>query len=112
MTTATQTTGSGLTGLTGRPTKLRDGTWGATVEGTAQVGSAVLITTSSGKSWTAEVTRVVWTGSGRTIVATRSLDRPVTSGRTRGRGTWTGCRCGSVEEYERDGDCRSCQHDR
>ena len=28
------------------------------------------------------------------------------------RGTWTGCQCGSVEEYERPGDCRSCRHDR
>jgi hypothetical protein len=30
----------------------------------------------------------------------------------RKRGTWTGCSCGSVEEYERDSDCSSCQHDR
>lgn len=28
------------------------------------------------------------------------------------RGTWTGCRCGSVEEYERANDCASCRHDR
>ena len=28
------------------------------------------------------------------------------------RGTWTGCRCGSVEEYARAGDCSSCAHDR
>lgn len=28
------------------------------------------------------------------------------------RGTWTGCSCGSVEEYERPGDCFTCRHDR
>lgn len=33
------------------------------------------------------------------------------SGR-RARGTWTGCACGSVEEYARPGDCSSCRHDR
>lgn len=30
----------------------------------------------------------------------------------RRRGTWTGCSCGSVEEYARPGDCYSCRHDR
>jgi len=28
------------------------------------------------------------------------------------RGTWTGCSCGSVEEYARERDCWTCQHDR
>lgn len=37
---------------------------------------------------------------------------PATARTSRSRGTWTGCRCGSVEEYERDSDCRSCRHDR
>ena len=27
------------------------------------------------------------------------------------RGNWTGCRCGSIEDVERDSDCASCQHD-
>jgi hypothetical protein len=30
----------------------------------------------------------------------------------RRRGTWTGCQCGSVEEYERPNDCFTCRHDR
>lgn len=29
----------------------------------------------------------------------------------RRRGTWTGCSCGSVEEYSRPSDCASCQYD-
>lgn len=40
---------------------------------------------------------------------TVSSRRPV---RSTGRGTWTGCSCGSVEEYERNSDCGSCRHDR
>lgn len=35
--------------------------------------------------------------------------RSAKSGRS--RGSWTGCSCGSVEEYSRDSDCRSCRHD-
>jgi len=34
-----------------------------------------------------------------------------TAQRSRHRGTWTGCRCGSIEENPRDSDCASCQHD-
>lgn len=30
----------------------------------------------------------------------------------RSRGTWTGCSCGSVEEYDRPSDCWSCRFDR
>lgn len=32
-------------------------------------------------------------------------------GGQRRRGTWTGCRCGSVEEYSKPSDCWTCQHD-
>lgn len=34
------------------------------------------------------------------------------TGKRRSRGTWTGCSCGSVEEYSRPSDCASCEHDR
>jgi hypothetical protein len=27
------------------------------------------------------------------------------------KGTWTGCSCGSVEEYSKDSDCWTCRHD-
>lgn len=107
-----------------KPKKLRDGTWGAVVErmGIGR-GDVIQVTTAAGKTWQAAVERVVWSGDGVTICATRSLDRPERHGGQNGdgserlgsgsgRGTWTGCRCGSVEEYERPGDCRSCQHDR
>ncbi len=93
------------------PTKLRSGEWGAKVKGTVTPGDAIHITTKAGKSWTATVGKVVWSGEGVAIVTTRSTDRPG-NGRRRTRGTWTGCYCGSVEEFAKSSDCASCAHDR
>jgi hypothetical protein len=66
--------------MTASPTKLRDGSWGAKVQGSVDVGEEITIETRAGKRWTAVVTRVVWSGEGATIVATESTDRP--AGRT------------------------------
>ncbi len=65
--------------MIGKPTKLRDGNWGATVEGTPVTGDTVTITARSGKSWTARITRVVWKNGKIAICATESMDRPATS---------------------------------
>ena len=105
---------------TGRPAKLQDGSWGARVPGTSRPGERVRIRTSTGKEWEATVARVLWSGPDRYGAGTVSVcsmtsddvsPEPRGSGRSR-RGTWTGCSCGSVEEYERPSDCRSCRHDR
>ena len=93
--------------MTARPAKLKDGTWGARVVGDAHVGDVVTITTATGKSWDARITRVLWTGEGVTLCATASLDRAPGPRRRQ----WTGCSCGSIEEYPRESDCWSCQHD-
>lgn len=60
------------------PKKLRSGAWGAWVPApeTVTEGTTIRITTRSGKSWDATVTRVVWSGDAGTIVATESQDRP------------------------------------
>jgi len=42
----------------------------------------------------------------------QSCGQPGGRSRPRSRGTWTGCSCGSVEEFEKPSDCFSCQHDR
>ena len=52
------------------PTKLRSGDWGAKVQGSVQHGDALRITTKAGKSWTATVAKVIWSGDGVAIVAT------------------------------------------
>lgn len=58
-----------------RPTKLRDGTWGATVDGKPRLGEVVCICTAAGKTWEAKVTRIVWSGNGVTICATESVNQ-------------------------------------
>lgn len=44
------------------------------------------------------------TTSSRTTTSTKSKPKR--------RGTWTGCSCGSVEEFAKASDCWSCRHDR
>ena len=105
--------------LAATPTKLRNGSWGATTSASAAKGDVVRIRTKAGKEWDALIVSVVWTGDGKSIVATESLDRPRRDtnhdgsehGRSGGRGRWTGCSCGSIEDQPRDSDCASCQHD-
>lgn len=58
--------------MTASPIKLKNGEWGAKVSGTPRVGERITITTSAGKSWSAEVAKVVWSGDGVAIVATRT----------------------------------------
>lgn len=59
----------------GTPAKLRDGSWGARVEGEVAVGDEIQIRSKGGKEWTARVTLTIWTGPGVTICATDSGDR-------------------------------------
>jgi len=61
--------------LPASPTKLRDGSWGARVRGQAHPGDEIQITTRAGKSWTAHVDRVLWTGEGVSIVSTQARQR-------------------------------------
>jgi hypothetical protein len=56
------------------PTKLRSGAWGARVQGSVAVGDRIQIRTKAGKTWTATVKKVVWSGDGIAIVATE--DKP------------------------------------
>lgn len=64
------------------PAKLRDGGWGARVTGSASRGDIVQITTRSGKTWQATVTRVLSSGGAKTLCATESLDRRPPQGGT------------------------------
>lgn len=108
------------TTTTATPTKLRNGNWGARVRGKVREGDTVTITTKSGKSWEARVSKVVWTDGSVAICATESTDRPAQrpgrGGRGYGRGTWTGCSCGSRTDAAGDlipspRNCWSCNHD-
>ena len=76
---------SASTEIPATPAKLRNGNWGARVKGTpVSAGDVVQITTKAGKSWSARVIAIVWSGNGVTLCATESLDRPAQSRRSNG----------------------------
>ena len=95
--------------MTASPTKLRDGSWGARIAAddvsTVAVGSQITVKARSGKSWTARVTKVLWTGPDRygsgkvALVETESIDRAPrrSNGNNRLTGTHTHnhCSCGN-----------------
>lgn len=66
---------------TATPTKLRSGEWGARVQGRVEAGEEITIRTKGGKSWTAIVAKVIWSGKDKyrggmcSIVATESQGR-------------------------------------
>lgn len=104
-------------------TKLRDGSWGLRVTGTTtpKANEKVVVAKRDGTSKVEHVAAILWSGDGvhlctisQAFVSQRPLSpqRGGPSGARKARGTWTGCSCGSVEEYERRGDCASCRHDR
>lgn len=98
------------------PVKLRSGAWGVTAPATVQVGDAVTIRTSGGKEWPAEITKIVWTGNGKAICETRSLDdgpRPASPAPARSSSCGYGVRRGNgCSECRRLGRmCKSCEFD-
>lgn len=76
---------------TATPTKLRNGDWGAKVQGSVQQGDEIRIQTKAGKEWTATVSRVLWSGDNVSIVAT--ANRP-----HRHHGGNHECTCGACED--------------
>jgi hypothetical protein len=55
--------------------------------------------------------RIEWS-KGTPVVHTQCPDSPAPAPARkshRRRGTWTGCSCGSVEEYSKASDCRTCR---
>jgi hypothetical protein len=91
-------------------TKLRDGSWGIRTTEAVTAGQTVTVTKKGGETKQETVGRVLWTGDGITLATV--VETAARPGKGRSRGTWTGCSCGSVEEYERPGDCFTCRHDR
>jgi len=65
------------TTIAATPTKLSDGSWGARVSALGlKVGTKVTITTRAGKSWDAQIGRIVSEKDGVTTVSTRKLATP------------------------------------
>jgi len=59
------------------PKKLKDGTWGARVQGAVEPGDTITITTRAGKSWDAIVDRVLWSDEQAMLVSTVSPEAAV-----------------------------------
>lgn len=104
-------------------TKLKNGSWGIRVNGTAKVGQTVTVTKKSGGSSEVTISKVIWTGNGVSICSIEASE-PVSAARhgsyaTIGQRTqarmdrtkWTGCSCGSIDGNPRPSDCWTCRHD-
>lgn len=50
-------------------TKLKSGDWGVTVSGVVKVGDSIEVKTKGGKVKTVTITRIVWSGGGKSICA-------------------------------------------
>jgi len=98
--------------LQASPKKLKSGDWGALVKSeSVRPGDSITITTKAGKSWSATVDRVLWSGKGIAICATQGKSNTRSS-----RGRWTGCSCGSREDEYGDlipssNNCAQCEFD-
>lgn len=67
---------STTTSIPASPKKLNTGAWGAWASTeSVKVGDTLAISTKSGKSWTARVTKVIWRGKGGAICETLSAPR-------------------------------------
>jgi hypothetical protein len=75
------------------PIKLRNGSWGIKVTGATTPGARHHVVAKSGKTWTATVAHVVWSGDGVSICATAEPAQQTRGGR------------GSCHT---DGNCSSC----
>lgn len=90
-----------ITSDTATPAKLKNGSWGARLElaggTTPEAGDTITVEAKSGKSWTATVDRVLWTGSsnGRRVylLAVQGHDAPRPQRRSYGRSKCDTCRC-------------------
>lgn len=70
-------------------TKLRDGSWGLRISGSAQAGQTISVTKKSGDSKTETVGRILWTGNGITLAT-------VANGHShRSSSSRSGCGCNS-----------------
>lgn len=81
------------------PAKLRDGSWGAKILGSAQVGQMITIRTQAGKTWSATVSNVIWSGNGITLVSTRSNDSHSPSSSHRPKKKYGAGRCSECGEF-------------
>ena len=96
--------------------KLKDDSWGARVVSAHKpnTGDALTVKKKDGTASQVTITAITWSAGGVHLCKVNSASSSGSNSRSQGRsrGPWTGCSCGSVEEYAKSSDCRSCRHDR
>jgi len=90
------------------PLKLKDGTWGAKLEGPApSVGDKITVNARNGKSWGATVTAIVWSTPEGDVhyLRTKGDDPPTTKRSRRGSRSYSAT-IGDTDLYRnRNGRC-------
>ncbi len=88
------------------PAKLRDGSWGARVEGRATEGQTVQVEARGGMRWIATVVRVLWTDGRVSLRVTRGVSTPIARIQL-----WQECDlCGSEPSYAQPNGSVRCAH--
>jgi hypothetical protein len=78
-------------------TKLRDGSWGVRIHGSASAGQTVNVTKKSGEVKAETICRVIWTGNGVTLASIQPTARAATRSAT-----------GYPSRASSSGRCREC----
>lgn len=92
--------------------KLANGSWGVLVPGKAEPGQRVTVVTKAGAEKTETVLAIIEATEQGSLCSVQPRARRSSGGyRSRPRGRWTGCSCGSIEDHPRESDCAQCQHD-
>lgn len=95
-------------------TKLRDGSWGIRVQGSAKAGQVVVVRKKDNTSKDETIERVLWTGDGISLCSIGRSQQTRASNSRGGqqgslRGRRTGCACGSIEGEYHPWYCESCR---
>lgn len=85
-------------------TKLRDGSWGLRVEGSAREGQRITVTKKSGETKTETITKVLWNGNGISLCAIAATPGHGSSNGAR-RGVCVNCGEPCNPKYRRCLDC-------
>lgn len=95
-------------------TKLKDGSWGARVVSPQKPksGDALTMKRSDGTLQQGSISTVVESKGWVHLCTLLSGGASTQAPKRKSRGTWTGCSCGSVEEYAKSSDCSTCRYDR
>ena len=90
-------------------TKLKDGSWGIRIDGTATAGQSITVTKKSGDTKAEKISRVLWSGkdakSGKNVSLCSIAQSGSSSGHGAKPGTCVNCGASCNPRYRRCLDC-------